>query len=558
MSVLNQSGRRNSSGENFFRQNMPVMFFALLCVLLLCALVLPGCGKADGGTSGSVTTIGSGSKVLRIVSGSENKELEPILTDFADRNQVRIEMTYMGSLDIMRALQEEDFPYDAVWPASSIWLNAGDETLHRVKHAESVSITPVVFGIRKSKAEELGFVGKDVTVSDILAKIQSGDLKFCMTSATQSNSGASAYIGFLYALCGNPDVLTSEDLDDTEMQDKARELLAGVDRSSGSSDWLKDMFLTGDYDAMVNYECLCISANETLTQEGKEPLYIVYPSDGLALADSPLGFVDKGDKTSDKTEETFLSLQEYLLSADVQSRIQRTGRRSGYTGINPENKDVFNTDWGLQPDRVLSTFKMPDTATLDKALNLYQTTLRKPSLSIYCMDYSGSMAGEGSRQLIEAMGQLLVQENAAQNYLQASPDDVNILIPFNNFVIAEYRAEGNGEELSGLYEDVKNTSVHGGTNMYAALDQAFADLEEYDTGKYTTAVILMTDGASQDYYDEFAQFYEENGNQIPVFSILYGDADEDQLDQLAELTNARVFDGRDDLTGAFRKVKGYN
>ena len=27
------------------------------------------------------------------------------------------------------------------------------------------------------------------------------------------------------------------------------ELLAGVERSSGSSDWLKDMFLEGDFDA---------------------------------------------------------------------------------------------------------------------------------------------------------------------------------------------------------------------------------------------------------------------------------------------------------------------
>ena len=33
-----------------------------------------------------------------------------------------------------------------------------------------------------------------------------------MTSATQSNSGASAYIGFLYALLGNPEVITAEDL----------------------------------------------------------------------------------------------------------------------------------------------------------------------------------------------------------------------------------------------------------------------------------------------------------------------------------------------------------
>ena len=45
---------------------------------------------------------------------------------------------------------------------------------------------------------------------------------------------------------------------------------------------------------------------------------------------------------------------------------------------------------------------------------------------------------------------------------------------------------------------------------------------------------------------------------IPVFSITFGDADPSQLEDLAALTDARVFDGTKDLTEAFRSVKGYN
>ena len=48
--------------------------------------------------------------MLRIVSGSENSELEPILEEFSDREHVRIEMTYMGSLDIMRLLERKTSP----------------------------------------------------------------------------------------------------------------------------------------------------------------------------------------------------------------------------------------------------------------------------------------------------------------------------------------------------------------------------------------------------------------------------------------------------------------
>lgn len=30
-----------------------------------------------------------------------------------------------------------------------------------------------------------------------------------------------------------------------------------------------------------------------------------------------------------------------------------------------------------------------------------QTSFRKPSLNVYCLDYSGSMYGEGNEQLVE-------------------------------------------------------------------------------------------------------------------------------------------------------------
>lgn len=87
----------------------------LFTALLLPAL-LAGC-KASSQTQTADTVLGSGSRVLRILSGSENRELEPILEQFAKQQGTRIEMTYLGSLDIMRQLEREDFPYDAVWPA---------------------------------------------------------------------------------------------------------------------------------------------------------------------------------------------------------------------------------------------------------------------------------------------------------------------------------------------------------------------------------------------------------------------------------------------------------
>ena len=534
-------------------------YAVLAIIIFLAVLGFSAClGVGGGQTAGTGqeadTVIGNGRQSLRILSGSENQELEPILEDFSRESGIRVEMTYQGSLDIMRALEQDEIAYDAVWPASSLWLNVGD-TGYRVKHGESVSISPVVFGIRQSLAEELGFVGREVSVRDILDAITAGKLKFCMTSATQSNSGASAYIGFLYALLGNPDMITEEDLENEQLQSDIQALLSGVDRSSGSSDWLKDMFLEGGYDAMVNYECLIIQANEELESRGEETLYVVYPYDGLTLADSPLGYVDNGD---DDKETAFLELQEYLLSEDVQNEIQRTGRRTGYTGISDENRDVFRTDWGVQPDRVLSTMRMPSTDVLFQALNLYQTDFKKPSLSIYCLDYSGSMSGKGNEQLVAAMEQLLIQENAEKNFLQASKDEVNVLIFFDDQVLAEYTAVGSGTELEALYDKVESQDTGSGTDMYVAAEEALQVLSHYDLSQYTPAVILMTDGMSGGSFDAFMEQYQELGEDVPVFSIMFGDADSEQLEELAAATNARVFDGREDLIDAFRKVKGYN
>lgn len=530
-----------------------------IIILLILSVALSACSlskpeentKADEGVishPGAKTTI-------RMVSGSENKELTHLIERFVKEYKVNIDIDYMGSLDIMRLLGNDTIEYDAVWPASSIWVSMGDVN-HKVKHMESTSITPVVFGIRDSLAEELNFKGREVSVVEIMDAIKNNKLSFTMTSATQSNSGASAYIGFLYALLGNPDIISMEDLQSPKLNIDIKELLGGVERSSGSSEWLKTMFLEGDYDAMVNYESLIITTNQQLVDEGREPLYVVYPYDGLSISDSPLGYIDNGEK--DK-EEAFLQLQEFLLSDDIQNEIQKTGRRTGYNAVNEENKSVFNEDWGIDTKRILSPITMPARNVITEALNLYQTEFRKPSLTIYALDFSGSMSGKGEKQLKEAMSQILIQENASKHFLQSSENEINIALPFSSDVISEYKSTGNSAEMEELYYKIERTEANGGTDMYKTLIYGFDVLEKYDLNQYNTAIILLTDGMSEDRYaDDFKEIYEELDCKVPIFSIMFGDADDEQLKEVATFTNARVFDGRTNLINAFRSVKGYN
>ena len=510
-------------------------------------------GKAEEQEKQEITRVPGGQ--IRILSGSENQELETIIQECSEATGVEIQMEYKGSVDIMRELENGAPDYDAVWPASSIWVSMGD-TGHLIKHSQSISMTPVVFGIRESLAEKLGFVGEKVSVNDILTAIRDGEMSFCMTSATQSNSGASAYIGFLYALLGKQEGLTAEDLQKPDLQADIRELLSGVERSSGSSDWLKDMFLEGDYDAMVNYECLIIDANQQLEEEGKEPLYVVYPYDGLSIADSPLGYVDHGDE---EKEEAFLAVQEYLLSDKAQAEIEATGRRINAGGVSKENQDVFNRDWGIDTERILSPIQMPEAAVLTEALNVYQTSFKKPSLNIYCLDFSGSMSGTGEEQLKEAMAQILLQENARKNFLQANAGEVNEVVFFDDTILdVQAAADDSDEALAELNQKVADFQIAGGTDIYRAAAEALEIASGYDLTNYTPAIILMTDGRSNYNYSNFEEVWNRYEEDIPIFSITFGDADPGQLEELAKISGGRVFDGTKDLTAAFRSVKGYN
>lgn len=552
----------------YMSKQMKRIFLGILTGMLL----LTGCG-ADSGTGREeepresqnteekaeeqekqeTTRVPGGQ--IRILSGSENQELETIIQECSEATGVEIQVEYKGSVDIMRELENGAPDYDAVWPASSIWVSMGD-TGHLIKHSQSISMTPVVFGIRESLAEKLGFVGEKVSVNDILTAIRDGEMSFCMTSATQSNSGASAYIGFLYALLGKQEGLTAEDLQKPDLQADIRELLSGVERSSGSSDWLKDMFLEGDYDAMVNYECLIIDANQQLEEEGKEPLYVVYPYDGLSIADSPLGYVDHGDA---EKEEAFLAVQEYLLSDKTQAEIEATGRRINAGGVSKENQDVFNSDWGIDTERILSPIQMPEAAVLTEALNIYQTSFKKPSLNIYCLDFSGSMSGTGEEQLKEAMAQILLQENARKNFLQANAGEVNEVVFFDDTILdVQAAADDSDEALAELNQKVADFQIAGGTDIYRAAAEALEIASGYDLTNYTPAIILMTDGRSNYNYSNFEEVWNRYEEDIPIFSITFGDADPGQLEELAKISGGRVFDGTKDLTAAFRSVKGYN
>ena len=512
--------------------------------------------------------LGGASTQLKIVSGSENRSLEPIIQDWAADNRVEVEVTYLGSVDIARMLsQGTDTQFDAVWPAHSLWIELGD-TKRVVKHRQSILRSPVVLGIKQSIAKDLGWTGRtDVTIQDIHQAAIADAFRLSMTSATQSNSGASAYLGFLYALAGDPDVLTQDHLQDAAVLDQVRDLLSQVDRSSGSSGWLKDSVVENydRFDAMFNYEALIIEANQAISATGGEPLHVVYPANGLAVADSPLGYINKGDAAR---EEAFLNLQAHLLSDPVQDRLLSLGRRAGLLGISSDRSDpaVWRSDWGIDLDRAITPVPAPQSDVIREALNLYQTELRKPSLTVWVLDVSGSMEGEPIEELKTAMNLLLDPDAAAVNLLQPSSRDITIIIPFNHSPKKPTVIAGNdASSLNTARAAVARLSAGGRTDLYSAIMAGMEELERYDSAgtlfDYLPAIVAMTDGASDTANrQKMLDAMRDNGFglDVPIHSIAFGNADTAQLQELSNATIGRMFTAGRDLAKALRSAKGYN
>jgi Ca-activated chloride channel family protein len=171
------------------------------------------------------------------------------------------------------------------------------------------------------------------------------------------------------------------------------------------------------------------------------------------------------------------------------------------------------------------------------------------------------MYGEGSSELKQSMGILLNQEVAKKYLLQASSDDKIIVIPFSSHPLAEWRANGNDPgAYSRLLDTISNFAVGGGTDIFTPVIQGLGEIAAIDSGQYSPAVILMTDGDSNygKTFEDLQQFYDSLGKDIPVFTITFGEAKEEQLQKIVTLTRSNMFDGKSDLVTAFRKAKGYN
>ena len=489
------------------------------------------------------------SKRLNILASASNKHLESKIY----KKGYDINFTYMGDIDIVDELNNNADKYDGVWISNSMWLYMLDNQ-YLTSNSKSIAISPIVLGIRKSKAKKLGLIDKEITNSDIVELVKNKKIKYVMPSVTSTNTGATAYIGFLNSLAGNPEILVEKDLDNTKLVTELKNLFSGTLRVSGNEDYLKEMFLNNDeYEAIITDEASLIDINKQLKKDNKEELYLFYPKDGVSINDMTLAYIN-----SDKSKEkAFLEFQRFLLSEKGQELLQDNGYRTWYGGINNDvDAEVFNPDWGIDTSKYLNVTNFPSKKVITKAINVYIESLRKPTHTVFCLDYSGSMSGEGIEELRKAMNYILDSEESSKDRLQFSKNDKITVITFSSSVTNVWSSTGS--DTSTLIENINNYKVGGSTALYDAIEKGLEVLKK-ESDDYTTTIIAMTDGyANEGSFNTLSKYYKKLNKEVPVYSITFGMASLKQLNNIAKLTNAKVFDGTENLLDAFKEVRSYN
>ncbi|MGM9877514.1 MAG: VWA domain-containing protein [Bacilli bacterium] len=490
---------------------------------------------------------------LHILSSYDNKIAMDDIIKYANDNNSEIVVDYMGDLDIIDELNHNSENYDAVWISNSMWLYMLDNP-YLTSNSASISISPVVFGIKKSKAKSLGLMDSNVTNNMIVNLIKNKQIKYVMSSVTATNTGATAYLGFLSSLAGNPEVLTEEMLNDKKLIQNLKDVFSGVQRVSGDEDYLEEMFLNNDeYEAIISSEASLININKKLREQNKEELYLIYPSDGVAINDSTFAFIGKDNK-----EKLFLDIQKYLLSENGQKMLANLGYRTWYGGVNSNaDKNIFNPEYGIDTSKYLNVTKFPSKKVITAAINLYIEELRKPTHVVFCLDYSGSMYGSGKEQLVGAMKYILDYDQASKDNLQFSKYDKITVIPFGTNVYGIWNSV-SGHDTIKLIENIDEYEVGGSTALYDAIITGL-DILDGESDEYTKTIIAMTDGVvNVGTIGSLREKYNNIQSDIPIYSITFGDASYDELNNIANLSNAKVFDGKKDLLKAFKEVRGYN
>lgn len=539
---MTEAGRRGPS---------PGLARAGAGLLLALGALLAACGDKPADSAANAPPPAN---TFTILAGSELKDLEPLLPAAEQATGLKIVLKYTGTLEGVERMAAGE-AVDAAWFASNRYALLTPGVKDKVLASERIMLTPVVLGLKESKAKALGWAGNaNITWKDIAQAAEKGRFTFGMTSPSASNTGFSGLMGVAAALAGKGDALEVQDVDARALSAffKAQALTAG------SSGWLADAYLReqGRIDGMINYA----SVIHALNAGGKlaEPLVAIYPKDGIVTADYPLMLVNPARRAD------YEKLLAHLRSPAFQKPMsEQTFRRP----IAPE----VPFDARLYPANLVELPFPAKLAVVDAILEAFDNEIRRPADSTFVLDISGSMAGGRMEQMKKALAGLTGLDTSLSGrfarlrereriHMVAFDDKVRDPVSFSLDDKARRQA---GEEA--VRQFIAQLQPSGGTAIYSAAQAAYAQSAKrraQDASRYHS-LVLLTDGQNNDGIDlgQFEAWYAQLPDAqkgIRIFAVQFGDARADQLEALARLTGGRVFNAtKAPLAQVFKEIRGY-
>jgi Ca-activated chloride channel family protein len=529
--------------------------FWWLLALMLC-VVLAGCGKSGDGTGNAESRPAQGDpgRILTVLAGSEIKDIEPLLPQIEKATGLHLQMQYVGTLDAVEQLQN-GANFDLAWLASSKYAMLTPGVRERVKGSERIMISPVVLGVKQQKAHELGWddIARPPTWQEIAQAAGAGKFRFGMTNPASSNTGFAAVLGLASALSGKGEAMELADIDFKTLGAFAH----AQSVTAGSSGWLAELYQREEesLDGMVNYASVMNALNAS--GKLKDPLFLVYPRDGVLTADYPLMLLNE-QKRSD-----YDRLVAYLKGQEFQAAMTKLSFRT------PVNNAVL-------PAVAMPTyFEMAfpaKRAVIDGLLDAFLNTVRKSADSTFVVDVSGSMTGERLQQLQTALLGLAGQDTSLSGRFARLHDRERISLLRFSSTVEDQRVwtmgtdtASNSNTLKSFSAYVGNLHANGSTALYSAAQQAYqAALERQrrDPERLYT-VLLMTDGQSNagvsvEEFSAWIQSLPPSQHKIRIYAVLFGEASGGQLENITQPTGGRVFDAnKGGLQAAFKEIRGY-
>ncbi|MGC3990917.1 MAG: VWA domain-containing protein [Chthoniobacteraceae bacterium] len=544
--------------------------------LLMMVFMVTGCNKPASISDNSPavpTPAPVDTLELTFSYGSEKQDwIETVTRDFnaahnksASGKIISVKALPMGSGECIDTIMNGTVKADLTSPASGAFIKLGNAESRTktgkdlIASTDNLLLSPVVIAMWKPMAEALGWPGKPVGWSDILALAKTpggwsargfsqwGDFKFGHTHPEFSNSGLISIFAEVYAATGKRAGLSLADV----QSPNTAAYVSGIERSivhygSSTGFFGKKMFSNGpEYlSAAVLYENMVIESYSDKYQL-PFPIVAIYPKEGTFWSDHPVGIVEREWVTPERRE----AAQKYvafLLEKPQQEKALQYGFRPGLPEI-PLTAPL-DAAHGVNPKEPQTTLEVPSAEVMDGITRLWHENKKRARITLV-FDTSGSMR-EDNKIVSARLGglELLKKLDDADSFA---------LEPFNNQILGNTPPAPLKGARETYEKQINSLFASGGTALYDAINRAFDT--QMQTRKSSsdeiTAIVVLTDGADTNSQMNLEQLLDhiksdEETRNIRIFTIGYGaDAETDVLEKIANATQAKFYKGTPENIG---------